>query len=349
VDYDSNRRLLPDAQGSDAGVISADLLFKHAVENLDYSLEPRYSFRRYTDSSLGNGDDRSIYSALNWLTETSSLNLTASYWDQSTLSTEVLETGIITGNTHRHLTQAGANYIWNQTERRSLLAQISYADVSYHGDLETVRLLPGYRNPTGSLGERFVINERSSFTVSANGSWLESDTQGNSSHTEGLQGEIIYAFSERTRLDAALGESSRVLSGKSSTGTDASISLTRTGELSRASVSYTRSLVPYGFGFFVQRQQYTASWTQPLTPFLSATLTGMRILNNETAVLLRVDRRSYESLGLSLNWRPYETWSVGAQIDGSRTELPDSTETRVQGWRAAVTLTWAPIRTSLSW
>jgi hypothetical protein len=347
VDYDNNRRLLTDNKGSDAGVLTADMLFKHALEDVSFSLEPRYAFRRYSDSSLGNGDDRSIYGAFKWDRETSSLNLTASYWDQSTLVTELLETGIVSGNTHKRLGQAGATGTWGQTELRSLIAQLNYMDVKYHG--ESAHLLPGYRYPSGTIGERFVLNERGSFTVSAYGSLLESDTKGNSSHSVGLQAEVIYSFSERTNLDASLGESSRVLAGASSHGTDAAISLIHSMVLGQASLSYTRSLVPYGFGFLVERQQVTAAITRPLTPTLSSTLTFFRIQNNETAVLLHLDRRSYDSLALSLNWRPAETWSLGGQIEGIRTQLPDLSGDGVKAWRCSLSMTWTPFPKSRSW
>jgi len=347
ADYDSNRQLLSDSKGSDAGVITADLLFKHAVENLNYSLEPRYALRRYTDESIGNGDDRSLWAALNWMRETAALSLTASYWDQSTLTTELLETGIVNGNTHRRMGQAGANWTWNQTERRSLLAQLSYQDVSYHGGV--AQLLPGYRYTSGSLGERYAFSELGSITVSAYGSQLDSDSKGNNSRSIGLQSGLIYQFTERVRLDASIGKSSRVLAGESSTGTDAQISLTRTGELSRGSLSYTRSLVPYGFGFLVEREEYQASYTQPLTPMLSATLMGSHIKNNETAVLLRLDRLSYNSVALSVNWRPLETWSLGTQIETLRTQTIGNSNQTVQSWRASMSLTWTPHPISRSW
>ena len=347
ADYDSNRQLLSNSKGSDAGVITADLLFKHAVEDLNYSLEPRYALRRYTDESIGNGDDRSLWAALNWMRETAALSLTASYWDQSTLTTELLETGIVNGNTHRRMGQAGANWTWNQTERRSLLAQLSYQDVSYHGGV--AQLLPGYRYTSGSLGERYAFSELGSITVSAYGSQLDSDSKGNNSRSIGLQSGLIYQFTERVRLDASIGKSSRVLAGESSTGTDAQISLTRTGELSRGSLSYTRSLVPYGFGFLVEREEYQASYTQPLTPMLSATLMGSHIKNNETAVLLRLDRLSYNSVALSVNWRPLETWSLGTQIETLRTQTIGNSNQTVQSWRASMSLTWTPHPISRSW
>jgi hypothetical protein len=346
VDYDSNRRLQRQGSGSEAGVLAVDMRFDRALENFDFSLEPHYAFRRYSDSSLGNGDDRSIFGAINWNREKSTLNVTASYLDQSTLVTELLETGIVTGDTHRRLAQAAASWNWNQTERRTLVTQLSDMDVSYYG--QSTALLPGYRYPSGSLGERFAFSERGSFTLSAYGSILQSDTRGNSSHTEGVQGEVIYTFSELTNLDASVGESSRNLAGASSYGTDASVSLTHAMLLGKASLGYTRSLVPYGFGFLVERQQFTAAVTRSFTETVASTLSFMRIQNNETAVLLRIDRRSYDSVSLSLNWRPTPTLSVGGEIDGIRTQLPDLAGEPVKGWRSSITVTWSPLPWSRS-
>jgi hypothetical protein len=347
VDYDNNRALQVGGKGSSAAVLAVDMKFKRALEDVEFTIEPRYALRRYTQVALGNGDDRTVNAGINWVRERSTLNLSASYWDQSTLVTELLETGLISGNTHRRMGQAGASWNWNQTERRTMLAQLSYADVSYHGQNE--HLLPGYRYASGSLGERFFFSERGSFTLSAFGSRLQSDTRGNSSHELGLQAQVIYQFSERTHLDASVGESARVLANQSSHGTDASVSLTHSLLLGNLSLGYTRSLVPYGFGFLVERQQFTAAITHPLTAYLDSNLAYLRIQNNETAVLLRLDRRSYDSVSGGFNWHPAETWAVAAQAEWLRTQLPEKNGPTMTAWRCAVTVTWAPLPKSRSW
>jgi hypothetical protein len=347
VDYDSNRRLVAEGKGSGASVLAVDLKFKRALEDVEFSLEPRYAWRRFTDASLGNGDDRTVNAGINWVGERSTLNLTASYWDQSTLVTELLETGLVSGDTHRRQGQAGANWSWNQTERRALIAQLSYSDVNYYG--QNASLLPGYRYPSGSLGERFFFSERGSVTLGAFGSMLESDTPGNSSHEVGIQAEVIYVFSEKTRLDTSIGESSRVLSGGSSHGTNASVSLNHSLFLGSICLGYTRSLVPYGIGFLVERQQLTATFVRPLTPFLESNLSFVRVQNNETAVLLRLDRRNYNSLSAGLSWHPAETWTVGARIEGVRTQLVSLAGQTVTGWRSSMTVTWSPFPKSRSW
>jgi len=350
VDYDSNRRLTIDGKGTGASVLTADVKFKRALEDIQFSIEPRYALRRFSDSSLGNGDDRTVNSEINWVRERSLLNLTASYWDQSTLATELLETGLVSGDTHRRLAQTGLSWNWNQTERWMLVSQLSYQDVSYYGRASAQ--LPGYRYQSGSLGEQFVLNERSSLTLSTYGSLLQSETPGNSSHELGLQAQIAYKFSERTKLDASLGESRRLLSGTGSNGTDASISLSHSFVLGKLTFSYTRSLVPYGVGFLVQQQQYNAGYSRSLTPFLDASVALLRIQNNETAVLLRIDRRNYNSVAAGLSWHPMETWNLGVRLEGVRTQSPVSPVSgseSVNAWRAFMTLTWYPHPTARSW
>jgi len=347
VDYDSNRRLELDQSGSEAAVVTADLSFRRVVEDGDIYIEPRYAFRRFTDRTLGNGDDRSLYAGFDWLRERSTLNVTASVWDQSTLLTELLETGIISGNTHRRLAHASTNWTWIQSERRQLITQFGYDDVKYYGQGES--LLPGYRYPSGSIGERFNFSERGSVTFSLFGSELLSDSPGNSSHEYGVQAELIYSFTERIHLDGSIGQSSRLLAGTSSHGTDTAITLTRDLERGILSVGFTRNLVPYGVGFLVEREQLNATISHSLTATLDVSLALLRIRNNEIAVLLGIDRRSYDSVTANLSWHLRPAWSLNAQVAAIQSQQPGILDQTVHQWHTAVTLIWAPLPRQRSW
>jgi hypothetical protein len=347
LDYDSNRRLQLGLGGTEAAVLTADLRFQWALEDSNFTLEPRYALRRFSDPSLGNGDDRSVFASFNHIGEQSTLNLNASYWEQSTLLTELLETGILSGNTHRRLAQVGENWTWNETERTQLLTQLSYQDTSYFG--QGSNLLPGYRYPSGTVGERFGFSERASVTLSVYGSELITTTRGDSSREYGLQLEGIYVFSERTRVDASLGESSRVLLGQKSFGTDATATLSHDLERGNLSLNYSRSLVPYGVGFLVERQQITAATTHRINDYFDANLSLLRIDNSELAVLLGLDRRSYDSLISGINWHPTDTCTVGLQLGASHTQPPGTAGGTVNEWRTAFSLTWTPYPVSRSW
>jgi len=96
--------------------------------------------------------------------------------DQSTLLTELLETGIVSADTHRRMSQAGANWIWNQTERRALITQFSWVDVKYYGGAESE--LPGYKYSSLSTESGSTSTNVAASHVSAYGSILQSQTRG---------------------------------------------------------------------------------------------------------------------------------------------------------------------------
>ena len=349
VDHDSNRRLEVDPTGSEAAQVIVDLRFRRALEDTTISLEPKYTLRRFSAANLGNGDDRSVSAEVDRTWERSQFGLAASIFDQSTLTTELLETGILRADTHQRLAQASGSWNWSLSERRQLFAQLSYVDASYHGGVHN--LLPGYRYSSGSVGELFVFAESGSLSVSAFGSALSSDAAGNSSHEIGLQAQLTYALSERSHLVSSVGRSERLLSGARSQGTDISVSLTHDLALGTLALSYSRNLVPYGVGFLVQRQQLALSGTRHLTSFLDTTLSLVRVRNDELTVLLNIDRRSYDSLAAGLNWQPLETWSLGLQLAAIRTQASGffGASENVNEWRSALTLTWTPRPHTRSW
>jgi hypothetical protein len=342
VDYDSDRRLILNGKGSEGGYVTADLSFRRSTENFQITFEPRYTWRRYTDSTLGNGDDRGANLGLTWALERSSLTAFASYVDQTTLISELQETGIVSADTHRRQTVGNLGWNLSQTERRSLVSQLSYNDTSYYGLGASV--LSGYKYTAANVGERFMFNERGSFTLTAVGDRLQSNTPGNSSHEYGGQAEIVYAFSELLTADVSLGKTRRELSGDSSSGTTVSAVVSRSlyDGLGKASASYQRSLVPLGFGFLIEQQKYDFVFVRPLNAYVTATVEFIRVQNNEATVLLRLDRPNYNDLALNLDWRLRETWSLGWRVEGIRTQQVGFPDQDFTSWRTSLTLKWAP-------
>jgi hypothetical protein len=355
-DYDSDRNLSNDPQGSEEAVLYGDLKLQRAIENAQIVLEPRFDVRRYSSDIWGPGDDRSLNGALNWTGERMKVTLTGFIANQSTLTTEVLETGIIDGDVRRRSSQVNGEWDWTQNERRQSFLQLGYMSASYSGGNALTEFeLPGYRYPSAALGERFFLSERTILSVSAFGDALSSERQGNSSHEAGGQVEVIQQFSERISLDASVGESKRSLYGENGSGTNASVTLARIFERGNFSLSYLRSLVPYGTGFLVERQQIAASLTHSLTPTLDVILTLLRLQNNNSAVRLGLDRPFYDNGVLGLSWRMGESWTLQPQVStgwSKPVQLASSTTpadtATVHEWRAQVTLVWQPLPDSKS-
>jgi len=351
TDYDSDRNLSNDPQGSEEAILYGDLKLQRAIESTQIVLEPRFDLRRYSSDIWGPGDDRSLSGAFTWTGERMKVILTGSIANQSTLTTEVLETGIIDGDVRRRTSQANGEWDWTQNERRQAFLQLGYMSTGYSGGDALVEFeLPGYRYPSAALGERFFLSELTILSVSAFGDALTSARQGNSSHEAGGEVELVHQFSERISLDAAVGESKRSLAGENGSGTNASVTLARTFERGRFSLSYLRSLVPYGTGILVQRQQIAATLTHSLTPTLDVNLTLLRLQNNQSTVRLGLDRPFYDNGLLGLSWHMGESWTLqpavstgwSKPVEFAANSTPIETST-VHEWRVQVGLVWQPL------
>ncbi len=355
TDYDSDRNMAVGTSGSEEAVLYGDLKLQRAIENTQILLEPRFDLRRYSEDIWQPGDDVSFNGAFSWTGELMKLSLTGSIARQTTLTTEVLETGIIDANAVRRSSLASGEWDWFQNERHAAFLQLAYQSSKYTGDALLEYELPGYRYPSASLGEKATVTDHTSVVGSLFGDALISERQGNSSHEAGLQLEVIHQFSERISLDAAVGESRRSLSGQRGSGTNATINLSRAYERGSFTLNYTRSLVPYGTGFLVQRQQFSASLVRSLTPTLDLNLTLTRVKNNASAVSLGIDRPYYDNGVLGLSWRMGESWTLQPQLSTNWTNPVEFTSTgaavlpvTVHEWRAQVTLMWQPLADSKS-
>lgn len=350
TDYDSDRNLEPDIKGSEEAVLYGDLKLQRSLENTQIVLEPKFDLRRYSDTVWGPGNDRSLNAALVWIGERLKMTLTGFIANQTTLSTEVYESGVINGDTRRRTEQANGEWDWSEHERRQTFLQLGYLSSKYSGSPLVEFELPGYRYPSAALGERFFLSERLTFSVSAFGDALTSARQGNSSHEEGGQVEFIDQYTEATSFDISIGQSRRSLSGQSGSGTNGSVTLIHALERGSASLSYVRSLVPYGTGNLVERQQLAAALTRPITPELDVTFSLTRVKNNASTVRLGLDRPYYNNALVGLSWKLGESWRLQPQVSAALTKpirplgntapIYDRT---VLAWRAQLSLVWQPL------
>jgi hypothetical protein len=338
-------------RASEAAVLTADLRLQRALEDSSILIEPRYTLRRFSDTRFGDGDDRSLATQFQRAWERSVASLNASIFDQSTLTTELLDTGLVRLDIHQRLIQAAGTWRWSLSERRQLFASVSDSDVHYHGALDADQVLPGYKYRVASLGETFVVSETLQLDFSAFGSQIQTDTVGNSSHEYGLQGQLTYAWSDRTRFVGSYGRSERVLAGRSSPGTDINLSLTHDVTLGSLSLSYVRSLVAIGLGFLEQREVTAVNLSRELAPHLKATLSYTHAKNDELAVVLSVDRPHYDYYLGTLDWHPQENWAVGLQVGSVRTTGAGFflQGQAVSQWRSSVYLNWTPRPRVQSW
>ena len=357
TDYDSDRNLQQGTSGSEEAILYTDLRLQRAIENTAILIEPKFDLRRYSAYVWGPGTDRSLNAQFTWSGQRLKASLSGSIASTTTLNTELTETGIIDGSTRRRSDQVAVGLDWMQTERHVAFVTASYSSTSYSGPPLVELELPGYHYLNAALGERFVLSEKLTVSVSAFGDSLTSALVGNSSHEEGGQAEVSYQRTEANSFDLAVGESRRSLDGRNSNGTDITASAVHNFERGSATLSYVRSLVPYGTGVLVQRQMLTAALGRPLTPTLDLNLAVLRIQNDASTVRLGRDRPYYTNTTVGLNWKMGESWSLQPLFGTSWSRaiglFDPNTGERAPGpkifeWRAGVTLVWQPFPASKS-
>ncbi len=355
IDNDSNRLLIPDATADQSWWLFSNVQLQRATDTTQLSITPQVRWQHFDSEALGDIVDRDLSGAFSWTQERGSFSLSAATLDDSTVTTELTETGIASGDSHRRTEEASVSESFDETERSALVLQAGYTDVSYYGTLTgELGLLEGYRYPTASVGERFFLSSQTSLTASAFADELLARISVNDSRETGGQLELTHTFSDSTQIDVSAGASARTLrteivsnqgfslGSESSTGTVASADITHAVELGKITLSYSRQLVPYGTGVLAERQQYQLLGAYHLTEKVGLDASVLRSVNNQSIVLLGLGRRSYTGTTLGLDWRPLDAWKLRAEADTMQSQTIGTVSLPVSGWRVALTLTWAP-------
>jgi hypothetical protein len=128
------------------------------------------------------------------------------------------------------------------------------------------------------------------------------------------------------------------------------VTFTHLLERGSASLSYVRSLVPYGTGNLVERQQIAAALTRPITPELDIDFSVLRLKNNASTVRLGLDRPYYNNALVGLSWKMGESWTLQPQVSAALTKpIPPLGSTApvdnrtVLEWRTQLSLVWQPL------
>ena len=353
LDTASNRYLQPqggEASQSTSLAASADL--QRATETTALSFSPQLHWQLFDKEAYNRIFERDFNASASWTGERADASLTAEDADQSALTTELTETGVLSTNLHQRLDQASLAGSYNTSERYTTLAHLGDSNVSYYGDAAEgayLDLLQGYRYPTALLGERYRLSDQADLTVSVYRNELLARLAGENTYTTGAQLEYQHTFSERDQVDASIGAARVNGQTGTQTSTTASLNASRTYALGTLALSYSRALVPYGTAVLVDRQQAALSANRGLTEKVQLTASANWVRNGapigvSPAGPAIVQVQTYESVQLGINWQLAETWKLGAELDAAQTRTFGLLDYPVHNWRAALTLAWTPHR-----
>jgi hypothetical protein len=344
-DHDSNRRLSVTRKEADEGAwLTLDASLKRATETSEITLQPHVQLQRFSgDAELDSNDGSLLLSGIERL-ERWTVSGSAQYSRDSTLTTELFDTGIIDTASRREARAGSFSVSRLLTERQALQGSASYSDVTFPGGLRFG--LVGYRYPSVALTYSFSYTSRLTFSATGFGSQSTAPVVHYESRDAGARLGIEYSFSERTKLSISAGMDESHVNGAADTGTVWAIRATRDAERTQWSLSYDHSVQPSGSGTLVLRDAAILSATRGVAPTLYATASLTNIRNADLGSQLQYDRQ-YFAGDLGLEWRasPQWRWSVTGGMSQSR--LPRSNET-ARGWRTGLHMLWLPLAWSES-
>jgi hypothetical protein len=365
VDDDSNRYLGIDARNSQSVYVNPSAVFQWSSDTSQLSLTPWLMWQQISDSAYADVHSESLSGQYKWTGELGQLTLQGGVSDYSTLATQIPDTGLVAPGLNRRTKQGSLSFSHLQSERRSLIAQLSWLDVGYYGsNSELVNMLSGYKYATVSVGEMFNLTPQTSLTPTVFDNEAITPLSSNRSRESGLRLNFEHSFTERTSLKAYAGASQQsakqiVLIEDAQVLREALQSTSRIGALGGITLSlatlrghldldYANLLQPYSGGVVAQRQTLTVSDTQSLTEKLDLHVAAARIQNNHAAVAEGIDRAYYDTATFGLDWHFIETWRLHSEVavtHGDTLPSPGEATQGVTQWRVALSLTWIPMAT----
>lgn len=345
TDYDSNRTLAPDAIGSEGVSMSGNMRLVHATERLQLLLLPDFALERFSDRRFDRSDGAGLTTEGTWNGELSSFDLSALLRDRSTLTSELLSTGIFDVHTRRRDEQLAGTWSYAYSLRWVASLFASYASQDYHGASTTLQ-----DNTLTSFGlsEKYLASEQLAFTASLSTGHYTTQQSFFDTRSDSISAGFLWSSSERNKITGDFGWNRRTDRLSRSSGFVGQISFTRSWEAAGTlSLSAGRQVVPSGFGVFSQTDQAQISVSRGLTERLTvgAGLSWYRTTSAFESFLF--EKHSYSHAQIGMTWQANEDWSIGCQVAGSRQDQLLSDQVG-RGWRVALLAQWQPLKHGLS-
>jgi len=337
--YDDNRRLVTSRNSGGAGKsaygVISDALARIGVRSNQYdvALNSKFSLRRY-DSDV-NLDSENIYLDLtsNYnLSERTQFGLTGNYTRDTSLTSELLVTGLVKDNRIRYKWSLGPQWSYLLTERQSLQASYTHQDVSYEKSAGRSSLVD-YTTDTASLTynmqwtallRNYISLSWLSFQIPDINSQINNLVAINSSRDTTQYSISIGAdyqflptwnasFMVGERFSNTKSDSTTLLLGQPVPGTHSSSSSSNQGlifsfsvdkqfEVGNAGLSYSRSTSASGNGRLQVFERLQANFDHKITDHLKFALTGGINKTSNSNTRNSSSNRTYYHVTPTLSW-----------------------------------------------
>jgi hypothetical protein len=341
ADTDTNRRLEVPPRPSDGAVLGGGFAITRKTEVSTFSLIPRGSISRYSGDDALDSEDWGVNSMYHRGGERFALDAQAAISDDSTLTTELGETGFVEGNTRRHFIQASTSLTQYLGTRHLLRYQLGMSDIDYDRTLGTG--LVGYRYPSFDLLYAVTMSPRLDVTLSANAARLEVPLTRVETDTRGAQLGFRFRVSERFDLEARAGRTNTQARGRSDEAQSYFASASWHDERSNLALSLSQDVQPNGIGILVHAEDLRLAYSFRLTERLMLDTSARASVREDTEADLRRYDYRFGVVSLALSWKLDESWTLGVAGSYVRQEY-EVRHDDADGHRVGLRLAWRPQR-----
>jgi hypothetical protein len=324
-------------------LLAPEIKFSGTTETTNVTGGVRFSVNRYSESNL-NTVDHSVGLRSSYQAERNRFAFDFDSVRDSTLVSELLETGVVQVRRQRDRLTANPSWRHSLTEATAITVSYGYTDVRYADTHNTS--LSDYRDQQLSVGAISNLTERAALTLSAYYDWYETDPRTFEAKTAGIQARYDHAFSETLRGSVAVGarntrstQSSQAfvcsgpilfglcfgdISQVTLTRSDRSTGLTFLGSIDRKfetallTAQLSREIYPTGIGAIVETDRLGGAWQQQWSPtvtfFVDASVYHTRYVGN----FVSGSNTRYWRIEPRVTWKITDNWTLLSGYSHSR-------------------------------
>jgi hypothetical protein len=355
-EYNDNILLITGPHSSVWGVtFSPEVKFSRKSETLETTGGLKLNFNRYTGDEAEGLDSEDVFLTFlsSYRAERNILGLNVNVTRDSTLQSELSETGIVQARRQRN--QLIINPSWSRTLTETSLIKLEYINRGVDYDDTTGTSLIDYRDQAAAVTLQYELSARTILNLSAYYDEFETDPANFKATTYGIQGGVKHRFSETLQGELSLGTrkteseiasqalvcTGPILFGlcfgqvttvrsareESSSGYTLNAILEKRLETAVVSGRLSREINPTGVGSLVETDALSASWTNDLSPTLKASVAASAYKARYTEADLSGSDSQYYTVEPRLSWRVTERWTLDGGYSYSRVKYDAVSET----------------------
>jgi hypothetical protein len=346
VDADSNRRLKAEGASSRAGRLTGSLDLARATERHELSLRPRFAARRYDGAEeVLDSNDYGADLRFERKGEYSRFTSGANFSEDSTLLTELADTGFVEGRARRRSRSAYADLSRSIGVRSRLQVGASVIDVDF--DRAAGTGLTPYRYPALNAGYALDVSEQSELRVVSSAGRLDIPSNGARTDNLGLRLSWRGSLSERFGVEFAGGVERTETAFAQDQGAVFELKGKWNGERSDFGLDLSRGVEPSAHGTMVRSDSASGSWRWQASPRATFSMVARHARREDLLFGLFRRQREYSALDLAFSWRLDETWLMELR-GGARRQEFDLIESQAEGAHAGLSISWSPRHYAMS-